>query len=877
MGEVYRAEDTKLGRQVAIKVLPEAVAGDPERLARFEREAKVLASLNHPNIAGIHQIEEAEGKFVLVMELAEGDDLSQRIAQGPIPLDEALPMARQIASALEAAHEAGIIHRDLKPANVKIDEDNQVKVLDFGLAKALESDPSSDSINLSMSPTLTSAGTMAGVILGTASYMSPEQARGKAVDRRADIWAFGCVIYEMLAGIRLFRGETVSDILAGVLKTDPTWEQLPVETPSPVRRLLARCLTRDPKDRLHDIADARLDLDEALDGEELESTLPAAVGAGDGSRRREVLAWLVAALALGTVGVLALRPTAPPHDTPLTRFDLTIPEGHRLAYVDLPILSLSPDGRSLAFVAVDTAMSTQRIYLRTLDDTANRPISGTEQASDPTFSPDGRNLAFFADGNLKRIPIDGGTATNLATTPNPRGVVWSPDDSIIYSPEYVSGLWRIPGGGGTPEILVEPDSEAGERTYRWPDVSPDGRIVVFTIGTTRNPNSYEDAQIAAFSLDTGKRIILLEEANMARFVGSDRLLIDRSGTLYLASFDAQSLEVVGQPLPVLEGIGGDPSSGAAYFALSSAGSLAFVPGAITRTQAFLNVVDREGNSTRLPLEPRPFHHPRFSPTEEKVAFTVGIGAAGASGDVWLFDLETEGLNRISFGDNSSYPSFSPDGHWVAYSSDTPEPAIYRKPVDGSGAAEQISPIGTDTAIAESWSPDGSMVAYVDIGATDVYLLRPGEEAELFEKDASSPVFSPDGRWIAYHQPGSGTSSVFVRPIDGDGKWQVSPGNGAYPRWRADSRQLFYIDIDTAGRPLMEVDIAPGDTFRTGPPKQLLADLASRFSTATSPAHNWDVSPDGNRFLFVENDRDESAYDRIELILNWARNLQATSH
>ncbi len=874
MGEVYRAEDTKLGREVAIKVLPESVAGDRDRLERFQREAKVLASLNHPNIAGIHQIEEAEGKQVLVMELAEGEDLSQLTARGAISVEDSVDIARQIASALEAAHNAGIIHRDLKPANVKIDPDNQVKVLDFGLAKAFEADPASGSIDLSMSPTLTSAGTMAGVILGTASYMSPEQARGKPVDRRADIWAFGCVLYEMLTGTRLFRGETVSDILAGVLKTEPDWDELPAATPGPVRRVLRRCLTREPKGRLHDIADARLDLDEAATGNDFDITeqqhlvVPTA-----GTGRREILAWLVAGVAIIAAAVLAFRPGPPAPDRPLTRFDLALPENHRLAHVDVPILAISPDGRSVAFAALDSTTGARNIYFRGLDQTAARLIPGTEEGLSPTFSPDGQSIAFFADGHLKRISTDGGNATDLAVAPNSRGAVWGGDNSIIYSPEWVSGLRRIAATGGNAEVIIDPDPEAGERTYRWPDLLPGGRTVIFTLGTTRNPQNYEGAQIIAYSLDTGERKTLLEGASTARFVWPNKIAFARGSALYIAEIDLEETRVIGEPVQVFEDLGGDPSSGIAYFDVADDGSLVYVPAAITNTQTFLTLVDRDGQATRLPLEPRGFLHPRFSPTDDQIAFTVGEGSTAAAGDIWTFDLETSGLNRISFNEEHFYPAYSRDGRWLAYTRAGDESGIYRKLADGSGSAERISPPGFDSALTESWTPDGSMVAFTNVATTtDVYLMKIGEPPQLFEANASAPVISPDGRWIAYSSPGSGVSSVFVRPLQGEGKWQVSPGLGGYARWNADGSELYFIDIDAPGRPLMRVDVTPGASFRAGPPTEIIPDVVSRFTTVTAPLHNWDVSPDGQRFLMVEFDRDESARVRIEFILNWAQNL-----
>ena len=904
MGEVYRAEDTKLGREVAIKVLPEAVAGDPERLARFEREAKVLASLNHNNIAAIYSLESSERADVgeglralppdrvptsavsfLVMELVEGEDLSAHIAQGPIQLEQVLPIARQIAEALETAHERGVIHRDLKPANIKITPDGKVKVLDFGLAKAL--DPTAANVGeplagsregaspsptaLSLSPTLTAQMTQAGVLLGTAAYMSPEQARGQEADKRADIWAFGVVLWEMLSGRQLFAGPTVSDTLAEVLKTDPDLEKLPVGTPAAVRRLLRRCLSRDPQQRLRDIGDARLELEET----HLED-IPGSreVEKVSAPRWREQLAWLLAIIGIVSAAFLALRSAPPDPEAPATRFDITLPEDHRLAYVDEPILGLSPDGRSLAFVAVGPDSGQQMIYIRPLEQTAFRPVVGTEGGTNPTFSPDGQSLAFFADGQLKRISVAGGHAINMAPSGNPRGAVWGSDDTIYYSPEYVAGLWRIPASGGNPELLIEPDAESGERTYRWPDLLPDGQTVIFTVGTDRNPNNYDDAQIAAYSLDSGERRVLLEGATMGRFVRPDKLAFSRKGVLYLASLDLETLQIARDPTPALEGLGGDPSSGVAYFDVSSNGTLAYVSGAVSHTQAYLTLLDGEAESSRLPLEPRSFHHPRFSPDSSKIAFTISIGATGANGDVWIYELESQALSRISFGGTDLYPLFTPDGRWLTYLRGDGDLGIYRKPVDGSGAAELIAATGIDAALPESWSPDGETLAYTVVEAPPtVYLEQPGQEPRTFEVDASSPAFSPDGRWIAYQSPGSGLSTVFVRPVEGDGKWQVSPGVGGYPTWSGDGRKLYYLAIGDSSRPLMEVDIEPGDSFRAGPPRVLVDELAYRFTTATAPSTNWDASPANDRFVFVEFDRDESARVRIDLILNWAQSLK----
>ncbi len=899
MGEVWRAEDTRLGREVALKVLPEEFAKDPERMARFEREAKVLASLNHPNIAHLYGLETAvpsgtdadsdagaernsklktqNSKLLanagpttfLAMELVEGEDLSERIKRGPIPVDEAIPIALQIADALEAAHEQGIVHRDLKPANIKLTEDGVVKVLDFGLAKAWETETGDSS--LSLSPTVTHA-TAAGVVLGAAADMSPEQARGKKVDRRADIWSFGVVLWEMLTGNKLFEGETVSDVLASVLKETPDLDALPGDTPPALRRLLARCLEKEPKARLQWIGDARLDLVEALDPSPELSGPPDTATA---SRRRgiEWLGWLAAAAALGVAALLWLLPDAPP-DFALTRFTLSLGGDHSLSFIDQPILAFSPDGRTLAMTATDREVARDVIILRHLDHDLVVQIDGTEGAGEMFFSPDGGSVGFFADGKLKRASILGGSVVTVADAPNPRGGVWLPDGTILFSPEYASGLWRVADTGGAAEVVLEVDAERGERSFRFPHATPDGEIVLFTVGTTDSPNNYDGAVIDAYSLETGARRTVIEHANMARFASRDRIVFARSGDLYAIDFDPDRIETVGEPVPVIEDVGGDPSSGAGYFSIADNGNIAWLGGAVTAADVLLTIVDATGAAERLPLSPRGFYQPRFSPDGERLAFTVGEGYSGVAGDVWVSSSASQGVSRLTFGGNELYPLWTPDSRQIAYLSYANDAAIFAKAADGSAAEERLTPEETTAIFPESFTPDGRTMAYTRVGQTsDIYLITQGEDARLFEKQASCPTISPDGRWIAYNSPGSGTASIYVRPVEGEGKWQVSPNLGGYPRWSGDGRRLFYIDIGSAKRPLMAVDVALGDTFSAGPPEVVLESLGGAFVTSTAPALNWDVSPSGDSFVFVEFERRAQAAAQVEIALNWVQHLE----
>jgi serine/threonine-protein kinase len=852
-------------------------------MARFEREAKVLASLNHPNIATLYELESvASGTetktgtetVFLVMELVDGEDLSQRIERGAIPVDEAIPIALQIAEALEAAHEQGIVHRDLKPANIKIDRNGGVKVLDFGLAKTWESNAGESS--LSLSPTVTHA-TAAGVILGTAAYMSPEQARGQTVDRRADIWSFGVVFLEMLTGRKLFEGETVSDVLASVLKEKPDLDALPGSTPPLIRRVLDRCLQKEPRNRLQWIGDARLELAEVQPaGSEAYGT--AATGTDPRSRVREWAAWLVAAIALAAAGIHWLRP-APTPDAMLTRFAISVGEDQQASFVGLPIVGLSPDGRTLAFMATNLELGLDMIYVRRLSEDHVWPLAGTEGGSNPFFSPDGTHIAFFAEGKLKKIPVDGGSVVTLADTPNSRGGVWLPDNTILFSPEYAAGLWRVSASGGKPEIFVDIDPDKGERTYRFPDVHPDGQHVLFTVGSVDSPNSYEDALIVSYSLSSGERTVLVDGANMARFVGKDKLVYWKSGKLFVILLDLKRGVTLGEPVAVIDDVGGDPSSGAGYFAISKSGTIAWVNGEVTEANSLLTIVGPDDRKERVPLDPRGFHQPRMSPDGTKIAVTVGRGQYGVDGDVWLYDLATGAFNRFTFDGNSTYPLWTPDGRGIAYLDYSDESGISVKPADGSGVAESLTPPDRSPVFPESFSPDGRTLAYTRIGATsDIYLITSGGEARLFEKDASGPVFSPDGRWIAYFSPGSGSGStrVYVRSVEGEGKWQVSPEIGSYPRWSGDGNQLYYVQIDVPNRPLMVVDVAEGDIFRVGPSRVVVEDLGGRFVTAVAPAVNWDASRADDRFIFVEIDRDDWATTQVELAINWAQNLDLDS-
>ena len=888
MGEVYRATDTKLGREVAVKVLPQEFVADEERLARFEREAKVLASLSHSNIAGIFEVGEQDEAHFLVMELAEGESLAERIGRGPIPVDEAIPIALQIAEALEVAHEQGIVHRDLKPANVKVTRDGQVKVLDFGLAKALTPEPMSEGEErLAQSPTLTARMTGAGVLLGSAAYMSPEQAKGAPVDKRADIWAFGVVLWEMLTGARLFAGETLSETLAAVLRDPVPPPEAPVRIHPRLGKLLERCLERDPRRRLRDIGEARIALENLEVEGAIEEPPRSEPQAARASRWRERASWVVAALALVVAASIWWGARSKEIAPAPTHFAVTMGTGQTLSIADQPIVALSPDGRKLAYSATDPETGRSMIHLRRLDQVEAQAIPGTEGATHPFFSPDGTSLAFFADHQLKKLSLEaGGVVVTLGDAPNPRGGAWGSDGSILFAPSYDDPLVRIsPNGGSTVEVLA-PDRDQSERTYRWPELLPGGRVAIFTVGAVGSPNVYDDALIVAHDFETGERHLLIEGGNMARFLAPDKLVYSRAGRIFVAPFDPEKLKVTGAPNPVIDGIAGDPSSGAGFFSVALNGTLAFVPGSSARSESYLTVVDRQGNASRVPLSRRGFVGPRFSPDGSRLAFGVGQGLVGAEGDIWAYSLASGALNRVTFeGGSNQFPVWSPDGLRIAFSrerdprsdgveADGAPGGIFVAPADGSGSKELLIEFQRGPLVAGDWSPDGRTFAYTSLGVMDIFFLTPGEETgRLFERDASSPAFSPNGRWLAYQSPASGTSEIFVRSVEGDGKWQISSARGSYPRWSADGRELFYIDTGRPERSLMVAEVTEGTPFSTGPPRVLLPDLA-RFTTATAPFVNWDVAPDAESFVFVELAREEIERSRIEVILNWAGQLDS---
>jgi Tol biopolymer transport system component len=858
MGEVYRARDTRLGRGVALKVLPGAFAADRERMARFEREAKVLASLNHPNIAAIYGFEDSGEVQALVMELVEGPTLAERIKSGAIPVDEALQIAKQICEALEYAHERGIIHRDLKPANVKVTPDGAVKILDFGLAKALEGETAA--ADISSSPTISRMATQAGIILGTAAYMSPEQAKGKSVDRRADIWAFGCVLYEMLTGKMAFSGETVTDTLAAVIRAEPDWTLLPKDTPTHVRVLLQRCLKKDAKQRLRDIGDARIALEEVLSGVAKEQM--ASAGAAPPVWRR-ALPWAVAALcavvAAGLAAYLYFGRATGGNSGNVT-LDVSLPDGVSVVTRDSPSVALSPDGKEIVFMGAKGTVS--QLYRRSLDEPDARPIAGTENGLGPFFSPDGKWIGFFADGKLKKIPADGGTAQILADAPNQRGGSWTPNGTIIFSPEYSAGLLEISDSGGAPKQIIAPDQSKGERTYRWPDVLPNGKGVIFTAGMSNSAASYDDAEIAVYSFST-KKIRVLTHGDMAIYSPAGYLLYYRAGALFAAPFNESRMEITGEAVQLPQHVSDDPTSGATYVAVAADGTMAYLRGGADTSARLVAITDRKGESRVLPLPARGYSIPRFSPDGKRLLLIVNgtsNSMVSGQGDLWTYDFGSGGLSRLTFEGNNDYAAWSADGTNIYFDSSRDQGGnLYVKRSDGTGNEVPVltnEGEGGGFFDPDSVSPDGKFIAFTQpggaLGTLGTVTLGGTPVIKILKRNAGAAVFSPDGHYIAYGSYQSGVYQIFVDtfPI-GEGEWQVSVDGGALPKWSKGGRELVY--YDSPQNRMMAVDVETKPTFHAGPPRPLFNLSAAEFAAMqTNPGVNYDVSADGEKFVFLQS-------------------------
>ncbi|MGH9599593.1 MAG: protein kinase domain-containing protein [Terracidiphilus sp.] len=900
MGEVYRAHDKRLNRDVALKVLPQAFAEDPYRMARFEREAQFLASLNHAKIAAIYGLEESGSTRALVMELVEGPTLAERIGRASasarpraaaastaqssaaasgtktgertssapgahraaLPIDEALQIAQQVAEALEYAHEHGVVHRDLKPANIKVTPDGCVKVLDFGLAKAMG--PEDTSGDMANSPTLSVAMTQEGLILGTAAYMAPEQARAKPVDRRADIWAFGCVLYEMLSGRRAFDGETTSDILAAVIRAEPDWTALPETTPPAMQKLVRRCLQKDVRQRLQAIGDARIAIEETLSGADAEP----AVAIGDGriaegkrhSLLRHALPWVLGAAAILFAAIAAWFVFQPKPQQAVIRFPIAPPENATLPYGGET--DLSPDGRNLAFIAQAGPNEPLMLWVRPLNSLTAELIPGTEGATAPFWSPDSQEIGFYTDSQLEKVAIGGGTPQALCGTTTPEGASWNRNGVILLTSQ--NGLYRVPDSGGTPALIVAPNPARHETSYRSPHFLPDGRHFLFQIATGVAGGNF----IAVGSLDSKSVDYLVQADSNAVYAPPGYLLYLNRTTLMARPFNAKALRFTGQPVPVARNVG-QSGGGYGYFSVSPTGILAFA----TSLNANIHQMvwfNRAGQKIGTVGQPDFFFNPALSPDGTRLA--VGVGQS-SNRDIWVYDLKRGTAARLTFNPANDFdPAWSADGNRILFSSDRSGPIeIYQKDSNGLGSTQPVLQSRDQTKMLNDVSADGRYVIYdapTGANTVDLWILPLFGHGKpfLFVQNGFVSVgarFSPNGHYVAYSSNETGRMEVYVQTFPQQtGKWEISTSGGGEPMWRRDGKELFYLSLDNK---LMAVPVnIDAAAFQPGIPQELFQ------AQPTPPQHLRNVyvaSPDGQRFLMLMP-AGENKPQPITVVVNW---------
>jgi len=874
MGEVYRARDTRLNRVVAIKVLPEHLACKSELRERFEREARTIASLNHPQICTLYDIGHENSTDYLVLEYLEGETLAERLKKGPLPLDQVLRYAIEIADALDKAHRKGITHRDLKPGNIILTKTG-AKLLDFGLAK-LKQESAPANRSLSSLPTASDPVTAVGTILGTLQYMAPEQVEGKSdqIDARTDIFAFGVVVYEMATGHRAFEGKTQASLIAKILETDPPpMSSLQPMTPPALDRVVKRCLAKDRDDRCQSAKDLTDELKWiAESGSQVSlppmttakvmrmfARRPLIVGLGG-------LGVLVMVAALSGLAVWILKP-APPQ--PVSRLTITLPPGQQLAGLDGGLaLALSPDGTHLAYVARQG--SAQQIYLRAMDSLSANSLPGTEGGTTPFFSPDSQWVGFFLGGRLKKVPVTGGAALDLgkvgATTG--AGASWGGRGTIAIGPAAASALLQVPDAGGAAQPLTR--FEKGDLAHRWPEFLPGGKAFLFTAG--RSGITFSNAQIAAQTAGSGERRNLVEGASNSRYALPGYLVYAQGGNLVAVPFDPQRLALTGAATPVVEGVQQSPTTGAAQYSISATGSLAYVSGGIQGTQSRLAWVSRNGTEQVLTAPPRSYSFPRLSPDGRRIAVSI----IEQESQTWLYDLSRETLSRFTFEGSQNYnPVWTPDGKRVAFESNNAGPVnIFWQLADGSGGLERLTTSPYINAPV-SWSPDGQLLAFGEINTTSVqniWTLRIDDRKVLAwhqtRSNENEPRFSPDGRWLAYISDESGRFEVYVQPYPGPGgKWQISTEGGTDPVWNPNGRELFY----RSGDKMMAVDISTKPGFAASTPRML---FEGHYEQPPVPVHNFDVSPDGQHFLMLKPvEQEQAAPTQINVVLNWFEELK----
>ena len=858
MGEVYRARDVKLKREVAIKILPESLAEDSERIARFQREAELLASLNHENIAIVHDFEEAGARQFLVMEFVEGDTLTDRLKRGPLPLDEVLQIGKQIAEALEAAHQKGITHRDLKPSNIKIAGDGKVKVLDFGLAKMLDTPASLDASN---SPTLMSG--TAGMILGTAAYMSPEQARGKTVDRRTDIWALGCVLYQALTGRQAFAGENVSDTIAAVLRGEPDWSVIPAGTPRRLRDLLQRCLRKDPHQRLHDAADARIELEEAATSSEA-------------LEKPRAMTYLFAALAFALLAGAAIasafwwtlrRPLNESSRPMHLSVELEPPAVSAATAFD-DVFALSPDGQFIVYLA--TRDGKRQLFLRGIGDSVSKPISGTEDGVTPFFSPDGQWIGFLSGRELKKVPISGGSPTAIATISSLAfaGAFWDSDNRIVFVPDFNGGIWSVSANGGTPQLLLKTDVEKDRIAFQDPTVLPRAKGILFAM-VSGHATTFDEVDIAVLEPGATEPRILLHGGTTARYVPTGHLVYVRGGSLFSVPFDLSRLAVTGTPVAAVEGLEKN-AWGSSLYSVSDDGTLVYERAASVQRGNLLIQVDRKGNIQTITdgrSYPSEF---ALSPNGRQVAARV----LAVNDDIWTYDVASGTPLRLTFeAFDEIFPVWTPDGRRIAFGSRTG--SIFWKSSDGTGQREEISR-GQYTRYPGSFSPDGKTLAFVEFHPStqgDIWLIpldgnRQAQPFQNTEADEWSPRFSPDGRWIAYASNETGRQEIYIRPIgSAGGRKRISTEGGTWPTWARNSREIFFANGDKIAAVTLD---AEGN--RIGQ-QRIVVDTPRVAGYRFEPdAPLYDVMPDDEHFVLRLTPQYASP-THYNLTLKWFSELQ----
>jgi len=873
MGEVYRAHDPRLDRAVAIKILPASFASDAERLKRFEQEARATSALNHPNILTIYDIGSHEGAPYIVAELLEGSELRDVLQNGPLPQRQAIDYAEQIALGMAAAHDKGILHRDLKPENLFVTTDGRVKILDFGLAKLHPQRSQTTSSEMETNKQLTDPGT----VLGTVGYMSPEQVRGHDVDHRSDIFSFGSVLYEMLSGRRAFHRETTAETMTAILREDPQeLSDAVVKISTPLEKIVQRCLQKKPDHRFrsaHDLAFA-LEALSTPSGSRLEATAVAATATV--LPARNTAAWIIAAVCLLALlaslpfSIAYFRSTGPASPQPIVRYDITTPEKASLTIIRWPAITMSRDGSTVAFVA--TADGVTRLYIRRRDDPEPRRLAGTEGAADPAFSPNGKWIAFVADFTLKKVPLDG-PAVALTKVDDARGLSWADDDTLVYSPEPADGLFRISANGGTPVQVSKLDAAKNERTHRWPQVLPDGKAVIFTVGTNDSPDSYERSNIEAAVFTTNERRVILQGASMARYVPSGHLVFARGGGLYAVPFDAETLSTSGTPQLVQQGVSGDETTGAAHFAIGDDGTLAYIPGGTGANQRRIAWADRGGKLEPIAIPAAQYNDLRISPDGSRMAVLTG---SSGSGDVWVYDLARLTSTRLTFNLSNAAPVWSADGRTVFYSEIQPSggSVLMQRPADGSRDAQSVTSV-TNTAYLKAINRDGTTAIFdyqMNTNRGDIVQVAMKKDAEL-ARLVSTPfneyaaALSPDGQWLAYQSNESGRPEIYVRDLSQTGgRFPISTDGGEEPRWSADGRELYYRNNAS----LFSVPIELRPAFRAGKPHAL---FSGAYDLRSNSGVSYDVDPKTGKFIMIRTADESTLPTSIRVVLNWSEELR----